>query len=282
MDFLGYTPEQIKEFGSKLFENILHPDDVIKVANHHKKFSTIDVGDILEVEYRMKHVNGEWHWLKSRDVLFIKNDQNINLQILGSAEDITNRKQYENDIIKAKEQALEKEQRLKLATTSGQLGIWDWNVKDNIMIWDERMFELYGITHDSFPNNVDAWVNGLHPEDKQRALDESNAALNGVKDFNTTFRVLQPNGNILHIKGDGIVIRDSDNNPVRMIGINKDVTNIHKYENDLIKAKEKAEESELRFKTFFENSIDSIGISNNDVNVLFNRAYLRAPLKTYC
>ena len=266
VDFLGYTPEQIKEFGSKLFDNILHPDDAINVANHHNKFSTINYGDILEVEYRMKHVNGEWHWLKSRDVLFIKNDQNINLQILGTAEDITDRKNTELEIIKAKEEAQENEQRLKLAINSGQLGIWDWNVKDNILNWDDRMFELYGINRDTFSNNFDAWTNGLHPEDKQKELIESNAALNAEKEYNTTFRVIHPNGNILWIKADGIVIRDSYNNPIRMIGINRDVSDIKLAEQELIKAKEKAEAEEILKSKMVTNIGDVIVIIDQNGN----------------
>jgi PAS domain S-box-containing protein len=115
-------------------------------------------------------------------------------------------------------------QRLQLATDSGKLAIWDWNVKDNIMFWDERMFELYGITHETFPNNVDAWINGLHPDDNKRAIEESGSALAGEKEYNTSFRVLHPDGAVKFLKANGIVIRDNDGKAVRMIGINSDIT----------------------------------------------------------
>lgn len=139
------------------------------------------------------------------------------------------------ELINAKEKAEESEFRLELATSSGQLGIWDWDVKNNIMLWNERMFELYGSKKDQFPNNDDAWVNGLHPEDKQRAIEESTRALNGGKDFDTTFRVLHPNGNILYLKASGSVIRDSEGTAVRMIGINSDITERKEAEESLQK-----------------------------------------------
>ena len=98
-DFLGYTAEQIKSFGSKLFKNIVHPDDEGKIRLHHEKFQNIEENTVLEVEYRMKHADGNWHWLKSRDVMFIRDKKNSVLQILGFSEDITARKESDEKIV---------------------------------------------------------------------------------------------------------------------------------------------------------------------------------------
>jgi len=115
-------------------------------------------------------------------------------------------------------------QRLQLAASSAHLGIWDWNVKENIMVWDDRMFELYGITRDTFPNSIDAWMNGLHPEDRETAITECQAALKGDKEFDTEFRVVHPDGTVKHIRGKGLVVRGADCTAERMLGINYDVT----------------------------------------------------------
>lgn len=115
-------------------------------------------------------------------------------------------------------------QRLQLATSSAHLGVWDWNIRDNTMVWDDRMFELYGISRDSFPSTLDAWTNGLHPEDRERAIADCQAALHGEKDFDTFFRVSHPDGTVKHIKANGIVIRGADGSAERMIGINADIT----------------------------------------------------------
>jgi len=139
--------------------------------------------------------------------------------------DISERKKAEADLVKYS-------QRLQLATTSGKLAIWDWDVVNNIMFWDDRMFELYGISRDTFPNNLDAWTNGLHPDDKQRSIDECNSALLGEKEFNTTFRVIHPNGTIKHLRASGLVIRDNSGKAVRMIGINRDITEQKKAEEE--------------------------------------------------
>ena len=140
---------------------------------------------------------------------------------------------------KTMEEALRREQeRLGLAVSSGRLGIWDWNLETDAMIWNDRMFELYGITRDTFTNTIDAWTNGLHPEDKQRAIDECNTALAGKKDYDTTFRVLHPDGTVRHIKANALVTRNQDGKPIRMIGINTDLTEARS-----------AEEKRIEFET---------------------------------
>lgn len=114
--------------------------------------------------------------------------------------------------------------RLLLATSSAGLGVWDWNVRENSMVWDNRMFELYGITPETFPKTVDAWMDGLHPEDRGTALAVCQSALNGERDFDTEFRVCHPDGTVRHIKGNALVIRTPDGTAERMIGINADIT----------------------------------------------------------
>lgn len=136
---------------------------------------------------------------------------------VGIIEDITDRKSSE-------EMLNEINRRLLLATTSAKAGVWDWNIQTNEMIWDDRMLELYGLTPDNFPGAVEAWERGLHPADSSRATEECQAALNGDRDFDTEFRVLRPDMTVAHIKANGIVLRDEEGKPFRMIGLNTDIT----------------------------------------------------------
>jgi PAS domain S-box-containing protein/putative nucleotidyltransferase with HDIG domain len=92
--FLGYTAEQIREAGSALLDNLIHPDDVPGVAEHHARCEVADDGDVLEHEYRMRDASGSWRWLRSRDVPFARDSAGV-VQILGVAEDVTDRIQSE-------------------------------------------------------------------------------------------------------------------------------------------------------------------------------------------
>ncbi|MDR3579761.1 MAG: ATP-binding protein [Oryzomonas sp.] len=123
-------------------------------------------------------------------------------------------------------------QRLQLATSSAQLGVWDLNIRENTMVWDDRMFEMYGITREAFPSCVDAWMNGLHPDDRERAIAEFQAVLSGDQEYNTVFRVLHPDGTVKYIKAHGLVKMGSDGTSERMIGIDADITDTIKAEED--------------------------------------------------
>ena len=92
---LGYRQDEIQAMGSLLFQNLLHLEDADRVAQHHTRLSTLNDDTVLEVEYRMQDAQGRWRWLRSRDILFARNKQGEPWQILGSAEDITERKEAE-------------------------------------------------------------------------------------------------------------------------------------------------------------------------------------------
>jgi PAS domain S-box-containing protein len=117
-------------------------------------------------------------------------------------------------------------QRLQLATSSARLGIWDWNLREHHKVWDDRMYEIYGITRDSYPDTIDPWIEGLHPEDRKAAIAARQAALDGEREYDIVFRICCPDGTIKHIKGNAIVVRDKDGKAVRMIGVNADITDI--------------------------------------------------------
>jgi diguanylate cyclase (GGDEF)-like protein/PAS domain S-box-containing protein len=120
----------------------------------------------------------------------------------------------------------EKEERLSLATVSNGVGIWDLYPQTNELIWDDSMFSLFHIKKEDFSGAYDAWVSSLHPDDRKQADKELHTALSGGKDFNTDFRVIWPNGETRNIKGIAKVFRDESGKPIRMLGINADITEL--------------------------------------------------------
>lgn len=114
--------------------------------------------------------------------------------------------------------------RLQFALQSARQGVWDWDLRTNNMIWDDQMLAFYGLTRGQFVGGVEAWREGLHPDDRDRAIAECQAALDGIRPFDTTFRVLRRDGTVVHVKADGLVLRDPSGTPIRMLGVNQDVT----------------------------------------------------------
>ncbi len=134
------------------------------------------------------------------------------------------------------EQLRETTQRLQMAAASTGLGIWDWDLQANTFIWDDRMFLLYGIPNDFTPVRFETWKKTLHSGDAGRVVAETQLACRGEKNFDTEFRILQPDGTMRIIKAEGVVLRDVLGKPQRMIGINKDITRQKELEEKFIQA----------------------------------------------
>jgi PAS domain S-box-containing protein len=137
--------------------------------------------------------------------------------------DITERKHAEEEVRRLNE-------RITLATRSAKIGIWDWDINTNELIWDDKMYEIYGREKDASKGAYETWLDSLHPDDKERSNLESEKARLGEKEYDTEFRIIHPDGNVRYIKVCGDVFRDLNGNAVRMLGVNFDITEQKKAE----------------------------------------------------
>jgi diguanylate cyclase (GGDEF)-like protein/PAS domain S-box-containing protein len=119
-------------------------------------------------------------------------------------------------------QLQDSEERLRIANASGQVGIWDLDLKTKELVWDDTMFTLYRALREDFSGAYDAWSTRLHPEDKVATEAALQNAIAGIKEFKSQFRVISPDGDIHYIKGHAQVIKDQSGNAVRIIGTNWD------------------------------------------------------------
>ena len=148
--------------------------------------------------------------------------------VLGISRDITEHKRVEAALARSAE-------RLTLATEAGEVGIWDYDIANDRLVWDNQMFPLYGITANDFTGAYEAWTAGVHPEDRERGDAEIQMALRAEKEFNTEFRVLWPDGSIHNIRALAKVKRDASGTPLRMIGTNWNITERKKAEETLLR-----------------------------------------------
>jgi PAS domain S-box-containing protein len=173
----------------------------------------------------------------------LRNLQGEVLGVIGTVTDISERKLVE-------EASRESSWRMQLATDSAKLAIWDWDLQAGTMIWDDRMFEIYGATRGEVIGTVQDWKNGLHPEDLERAIGECEAAIRGEAPFDTEFRIRHQDGTVLWVKANATVLRDAEGNPARMVGVNRDVTDVHRFEE---------EKARLQAQLLQSQKMDSLG-----------------------
>jgi PAS domain S-box-containing protein len=138
--------------------------------------------------------------------------------------EVETRKSRERELKESEARLRMSEERLQLAIDAAGLGIWDWNIEQDRLVWDDSMYRLYGVRKDEFSGALEAWSRCLVPEDLARANADVAAALRGERAFLSDFRVRRADGAIRIIRGMGQIIRTADGRPVRMVGVNRDVT----------------------------------------------------------
>lgn len=92
--FFGRSPEEIKQ-STIFFIEVTHPDDLIKLSEIYQQLNQVQNEEIVESEFRVKNVDGEWRWLHTRDVVFSRSSDGLVEQILGTAIDVTVAKEME-------------------------------------------------------------------------------------------------------------------------------------------------------------------------------------------
>jgi PAS domain S-box-containing protein len=120
-----------------------------------------------------------------------------------------------------------------------------------VLAWDDQMYALYGLKKEEFSGAYEAWINGLHPEERNFCQNEVRLALLGEKEYNIEFRLVWPDGTIHYTKAKGEVFRDEKGVPVRMVGINYDITEQKKID-------KKIREKDLEFRKLSANVPDLI------------------------
>ncbi len=239
-----------------LILQITHPDDQAKVREHlHEDQEK----ESMELDFRIITLDGGIRWIDHVCTGVYNKDG----QFLGrraSNRDVTGRKRLEEELQQIST-------RLSMAVRAGGVGIWDYDVSHNTLIWDDQMFRLYGITAAQFSGDYEAWTAGVHPEDRARGDEEIKMALRGEKEFDTEFRVLWPDGSTHYIRAMASVQRNAAGQGVRLVGTNSDITG-HRLAEAML------EKSRLRL----ENIIEATHIGTWEWNVqtgetVFNEAW---------
>ncbi|MBF0383124.1 MAG: response regulator [Magnetococcales bacterium] len=155
--------------------------------------------------------------------------------------------------------------RLSLATEAGNIGVWVWNAADNSLEWDDRMHTLFRVKAGT-PLSFDTWKNALHKDDKLDAEKKILDAIDGIGEFNTEFRIIHPDGEVRTIKAAAIVERDETTKaPLRMVGVNWDITEQKLLESSIKEAKELAETASQSKSEFLANMSHEIRTPMNAV-----------------
>jgi len=158
-------------------------------------------------------------------------------------------------------------ERLKLAARSANMGIWDWDIPSDTLFWDNQMYRLYGIDEVASTGAYDTWLNGVHPDDREKTDTLTRQVLQGKGEYITEFRVLWQDGSVHWIKANGQVFFSEPGEPRRMIGVNYDIS-------ERKQAAEALLESKIQLEAALASMTDAISISDVEGDFIqFNEAF---------
>jgi PAS domain S-box-containing protein len=86
---LGYTADAIHDMGPIGLANLIHPDDLERVAAHYQRFTALLYGEVIAIEYRMQRADGAWCWLRSQETPLVQAIDGFPLQVLGIVQVMT-------------------------------------------------------------------------------------------------------------------------------------------------------------------------------------------------
>ncbi len=204
-------------------------DQVLKAGQIHEP---------LLVEDAYMTGEGEMHWTDAAYTA-IRNEKGEVKYILVQASDITERKQTLAKLSQTQQELSELTNRFQISTRAAKIGIWDWKVQEDVLIWDETMLEIYGLSGNSLSPQIKDWQQYLHPEDVGLFQEMPLWNSIGQKELlNNEFRIIRADGAIRNIKAVGSVQRDSEGQVIRIIGTNWDITQEKEAEQERIRSRQ--------------------------------------------
>ncbi len=128
------------------------------------------------------------------------------------------------------EELQKKEERLNLVIEASELGIWEWQLDTNKMIYSDRYLEIFGLDPKN-PQSHEGMTAMIHPEDKVvRENAMKTAIATGI--LSCELRIIRKDGSLHWIEAKGNVYLNEENNPYKAIGTMRDITleKIHRQE----------------------------------------------------
>jgi len=221
-EFLGYTQEEM--LGRHIADFYFDPDERTRLL------AALDAagGRIRDYEAQQKTKDGRAEWV-SVSAQYRRDADGALDGVEGVVRYISSRKQSEENLHVLAE-------RLSLAARAGGMGIWDNDLTTGRQVWDERMCQLYGLPGEGLDDAEAYWRSAVHPDDLVRTRRAIADALEGKRLFHASYRILWPDQSIHHMESHALVHRNAAGTPLRVVGVDRDVTEEVEAEQRILKS----------------------------------------------
>ena len=145
-------------------------------------------------------------------------------------------------------------ERLHRGQVYANIGTWEWHIQTGELIWSERIAPLFGYPQGDLETSYENFLAAVHPDDRQAVQDAVQACIAQDIPYEIEHRVVWPDGTVRWLLERGGVVRDSQGNPLQMIGVVQDIDVRKSAELALISAREEADRAN-RAKSDFLSSM---------------------------
>jgi PAS domain S-box-containing protein len=137
--------------------------------------------------------------------------------VVARVEDITEKK-------RADEALRASEERLRLAQQAARIGTFEWNIQTGVNTWTQELEAIYGLPPGGFGGTQEAFENLIHPDDRARVIELVSGSLKTGEPPQGEWRVVWSDGSVHWIAGSWQVLLNESGEPLRMIGVNIEIS----------------------------------------------------------
>lgn len=227
----GYTPEEVLGQDHKILKSGYHDQ-----AFYEKLWSTVLQGKTWKGEVKNKTKDGRYFWVDTTIVPFV-DDEGKPQQFICIRYDITDRKNAEAEKLLALE-------RYEFITQATSDTIWDWDVKENTIVYSQNFTATYGHKQRVIHNNLEWFKAHVYPDDWNHLYEMLQQAFKMHRHkIQHEYRFLCANGTYKYVLDRAFIIYNEQKQPVRVIGSMQDITRekelTQQIENAVIRAQER-------------------------------------------
>jgi PAS domain S-box-containing protein len=178
--------------------------------------------------------------------------------LVGISRDLSAMHHLEEQLHKTNEYLVE-------AQSIAKVGHWDLNIQSGELFWSDEIYKIFGYEAQEFGATYEAFLETIHPHDRQMVADATQAAVENMNDYDIYHRIVLPDKTEKVVHEVGHAIYDSAGQPKQMIGTVQDVTEMKRIEQELADQKE-------AFETIFEYATDGMVLLVDGEFVACNQA----------
>lgn len=222
-NLFGLTPKQVVEYPDLVFE-IIHPEDLSglsdSITNAYKHLTP------WQYDFRIQRDPENVEWVSG--TALPKESEDGKVTGYGYLKNVTQEKDYQKRLE-------ESDKRFNLALRFADSGLYDWDMKTNEVFYTDSWKIMLGYDESAAFTTIEDWRNLMHPEDVPNIEKAMIGYMEGHTDiFEFEYRLKTFSGSWKWVLTRGVLIKDENNEPLRWIGTDIDISRLKNLEFDLV------------------------------------------------